>query len=133
VIEMIPFCSKLLRKEDVKITSGEDGACLPSNPAHPTYDIETLRCLFISYLYLFKWVRWDPYFIAHGTLVSRVLGSVVELHDELPMVMEVGPLCSDVMAFHPNLTGYRVHNQVHESFIDRSLSSVYLLFFIIIF
>ncbi len=124
IIEMIPFCSKLLRGEKAKIISGVDGACVPLNPSHPSYSVETLRNLFISYLYLFKWVKWDPVFIAHGSLVSSVLGAEMRLHDDLPYCMEVGSLCKDILAYHPDLSGNRVHDQVHPSFIDRSIPEV---------
>jgi hypothetical protein len=123
-LELIPFCAKLLKKSDAKVLVGDDVACLPHNPSHPTYSIETLRNLFISYLYLFKWVKWDPYLFPHGTLSSDVLGSVGRLIPGLPMVMDVGYLCGDILAHHPLLAGNRVHAQVHPSFIDRSLSSV---------
>ncbi len=132
-IEMIPFCAKHLRGKDVKVVSGADGACFPSNPNHPTYSVHTLRCLFISYLYLFKWVKWNPTFITHGAVVSSVLGGSGKAPTGLPMVMEVGSLDTEILAHHPHLSGNVVHNQVHPSFIDRSLPSVLLLFFIILF
>jgi hypothetical protein len=78
-LELIPFCAKLLRKSDAKVLVGDDVACLQHNPSHPTYSIVTLRNLFIYYLYLFKWVKWDPFLFPHGTLSSDVLGSVGRL------------------------------------------------------
>ena len=108
--------------------AGADSACVPLNPAHPTYSTNSLRSLFISYLYLIKWVKWDPHFVAHGSLVSEVLGSVGRLIPDLPMVMEVASLSSDILAHHPHLTDGRVHSQVHPAFIDRSLSPVLLIF-----
>ena len=53
-----------------------------------------------------------------------MIGSVGKLIPGLPMVMEVGQLFSDLLFHHPHLSGDRVHNQVHPSYINRSLSSV---------
>jgi hypothetical protein len=36
-LELIPFCAKILRKSDAKVLVGDDVACLPHNPSHPTY------------------------------------------------------------------------------------------------
>jgi hypothetical protein len=106
--------------------AGADSACLPQNPSHPTYSTDSLRSLFISYLYLIKWVKWNPFFVAHGSLVSGVLCLAGRLIPDLPMVMEVATLSSDILAYHPDLVGGRVHSQVHPAFVDRSLSSVLL-------
>jgi hypothetical protein len=129
-MECIPFCSKLLRKDDAKIVSGDDGACFPAHPNHPTYPVVTLRCLLIAHLYLFKWVKWDTHVITHGSLVTAVVGSVGRSPTGFPMVMEVGEFCSGILLYLPELSGDRIHNQVHSSFVDRALSSV-LLFFLI--
>lgn len=118
----------MLRKDETKIVAGADSACVPANPSHPTYSTDSLRSLFVSYLYLIKWVKWNPFFVAHGSLVSGVLGSVGRLIPGIPMVMEVAALSSDILDYHPDLAGDRVHSQVHPAFIDRSLSSVLLLF-----
>jgi hypothetical protein len=66
--------------------------------------------------------------ITHGSLVSSVLGAIGTLRAGLPMVMDVGELCSEILAYHPQLVGPRVHNHVHPSFVDRNLSSVLFLF-----
>ena len=121
-MECIPFCAKFVQA--AKSVPGADGACVPSNPNHPTYSVETLRALFISYLYLFKWVKWNPYFTAHGTLVADVLVAIGRAQPGLPMVMEVGELCTDILVHHPHLAGDRVNSQVHSSFGDRSLPMV---------
>ena len=41
--ELIPFCSKLLRSDKSFVAAGDDGVCLPLNPNHPTYSVESLK------------------------------------------------------------------------------------------
>jgi hypothetical protein len=121
-MELIIYCAKYMKKKGAK----KDGVCLPPNPTHPTYSIDTLRSLVICRLYLFKWVKWNPFINAHGSHVASVLGAVGRSPPGLPLVMEVGELCQDILAHHPHLAGDRVHNQIHPAFIVRSLDSVLL-------
>jgi hypothetical protein len=129
-IEMIPFCSKLLRGKDVKIKSGVDGACLPSNPTHPTYSDDALRSLFIAYNYVWKWLLWDPHYVTHGSRVDDIIASAIKVNPAFPMVVDVATLSYDILQHHPELEGHRVHPQVHPSFVDRALSSVCFLYLI---
>ena len=129
--ELIPYCCKLLRSDKSFVAAGDDGVCLLLNPNHPTYSVESLRALATSYLYLFKWCKWTPFITGHGSLVSNVLGVVARAPPGLPMVMEVGELCADILVHHPHLAGARVNLQVHPSAIDRAVNSVFDLVFYI--
>lgn len=119
-MELIPYCGKYMKKKGAK----KDGVCLPPNPTHPTYSIDTLRSLVICRLYLFKWVKWNPFINGHGSHVASVLGAVGRSPPGLPLVMEVGELCQDILAHHPHLAGDRVSNHIHPANFNRTLNSV---------
>jgi hypothetical protein len=124
--ETIPHCVQLAvgKSAAERMRGGEDGVCLPKDYDGECHSDQSLRCLLIAYLYLFRWVKWDPYFTSHGSLVARVICSEARTCDDFSRMMELGELESSILEYHPGLVGRRVLVLVHESLVDRGLGVV---------
>ena len=127
-IEVIPHCisAQMTDTQFSKLKAGNDSVCVPREYEGKVHSIGSLRSLFISYLYLFDWCRWDPWFISHGAHVAGVLGIIPTSVDGLPKCIEVGKLCSEILKCRPSLGGNRVLSLIHPSLFNRGLPKVML-------
>jgi hypothetical protein len=90
-MEIIPHCIGATKSESElkRFKAGQDSICVPVEFDGTVHSVESLRCLFVAYMFLILWLQWDPFISSHGSHVAKVLGVDGVNPDGLPGAMIV--------------------------------------------